>query len=62
MTKTQACKIIDFIRRHYDCVGQEDWFDLCDLLMEVVVHDANQGNYARAMVAKYPDFFSVKEG
>ena len=62
MTKTQACKIIDFIRNHYDSVGQEEWFDLCELLFEVVEHDANQQGFAGSLLVKYPYFFEIKEG
>lgn len=61
MTKTQACKILDFIRNHYDCVWQEDWFALCDILFEIVEHDANQNGWASALIEKYPYFFEVQE-
>lgn len=59
MTKAQANKILDFIRRHFDMVGQEDYFDLCDLLFEVIEHDANAGRYAAALAKDNPDFFKM---
>lgn len=61
MTKAQACKLVEFIGRHYDSVSQEEYFDLCDMIFETVVHDANQQGYAAALAKKYPHFFSAKE-
>ena len=60
MTKAQANKILDFIRHHFDSVGQVEYFDLCDLLFEVIEHDANVGRYAAALAKDNPDFFEMK--
>jgi len=61
MTKKQAVKIIEFIRWHYDCVSQEDWFDFCDMVIEAIVQSANKGGYARSLTDMYPDFFEMGE-
>ena len=59
MTKTDANNILDFIRRHYDMVSQEDWFDLCDMLIEVIGNDANRSTWGRKLAEENPDFFKV---
>ena len=59
MTKNQALGFVDFICRHYDYVSQEDYFVLCDLILQAVVHDANQKGFARELAAKYPDMFTA---
>ena len=59
MTKTQATKLIDFIRRHYDMVGQEEYFDLCDLIIDAVEHDVNASSWGKAFANENPDFFKV---
>ena len=59
MTKTQATNVIDFILNHYDMVSQEEWFDFCELVIDCVVHDANAGGYARALVDRYPELFDL---
>ena len=61
MTKTQATKLSEFIVRHYDFVSQEDCFELCNIIIEAIVHDANQQGYARAIVEKYPQLFEIGE-
>lgn len=59
MTKKQADKILDFIKWHYDSVGQEDWFKLCDMLLETIVSDANKQGYGASLAKDYPQFFST---
>lgn len=61
MTKDTAIWICEFISKHYDAVWQEDWFDLQDVLLDTVAHDANQGGYARAIAEKFPYFFAGEE-
>lgn len=64
MTKKQADEILNFIKRHYDCVGQEDYFELCDMLLETIVSDANKQGYGARLAKDHPQFFltSVKIG
>lgn len=57
MTKDTALRICDFIEEHYDSVWQEDWFELQELLLDAVAHDANRGGFAKALITKYPNFF-----
>lgn len=57
MTRNQARKLIEFIRRHYDYVSQEDYFAFCDLVLDAVVHDANQQRFADKLAMEYPDMF-----
>lgn len=61
MNKKQAIEIIEFIRWHYDCVGQEDWFDFCEMVLDAIVTSANRNGYAQALMDKYPDFFGTTE-
>lgn len=60
MTKTQAAKIIDFIRHNYDMVrGQEEWFDFCEILFDAIEHDMNASSWGIAFAKENPDFFKV---
>lgn len=60
MTKTQASKLSEFIVKHYDSVSQEEYFELCDIILEAIVHDANQQGYAKAIVSKFPQLFCAE--
>ena len=60
MGKTDSIAICNFIEKHYDYVSQEDWFELCDLLLEIVVRDANKNGYSAQLVKEFPEFFNVK--
>lgn len=59
MTKGQANDILSFIRKHYDMVGQEDWFDLCDMLFGIIEHDMNQSSWGASLAEENPDFFEI---
>ena len=59
MTKTQATELLNFIRHNFDCVFQEDWFGLCDKLLEIIEHDANQQGYGRSLAKEFPEFFTM---
>ena len=61
MTKGQANQILEFIKRHYDCVSQEDYFTLCDMLLATIVDDAIKGGYVKSLVEKYSYFFREEE-
>ena len=59
MKKKDAFAIVEFIEAHYDIVGQEDWFDFCDMLLGTVVSDANGHGYAQELAKKFPAMFSI---
>jgi len=60
MKKAEAFKIAKFAEEHYDYVSQEDWFDFCDMVLGMVVEEANGRGYARELVEKHPALFQVK--
>ena len=60
MTKAQADKILDFIENHYDYASQEDYFELCDMLLETIVSDANRQGYGARLAEDHPQFFKTK--
>ena len=60
MNRSQATKICTFIENHYDYVDQEQYFELCEMLLDIVCDDANKGGYAESLVRDFPDFFDAK--
>lgn len=61
MTKKQADQILDFIKSHYDHVSQEDYFELCDMLLETIVSDANKHGFGDQLAKDHPQFFSYDQ-
>lgn len=59
MTKGQASDILRFIRNHYDYVDQVSWYDLCDMLVETVIHDANRSSWGKQLSEEFPDFIEA---
>jgi len=59
MTKEQACKLVGFINNHYDMVSQEEYFDFCEMVFDVVITDANKGGWASGLCKEYPDLFKA---
>ena len=60
MNKTDAFKIVEFIENHYDMVSQDEYFDLCDMLLDIIVKSANQKKYGAELAAKFPYMFGTK--
>ena len=56
-------EVLDFIMWHYDCVGQEEWFDFCELVSGLIAEVGNCHRFAGDLVARYPDFYyDAREG
>ncbi|MGX8696349.1 MAG: hypothetical protein ACSW8D_08195 [Prevotella sp.] len=60
MTKAQANKLSEFIVRHYDSVSQEEYFELCDIILQAIVHDANQQGWAKSIAIRFPQLFCTE--
>lgn len=61
MTKKQAINICSFIENHYDSVSQVEWFDFCDIVLDVVVRDAALKGYGEELLKRFPGFFEIQE-
>lgn len=59
MTKQKAIRLVSFIENHFDMVSQEEWFDFCEMVFDVVVRDATTNGYADELVKRFPSFFVV---
>lgn len=59
MTKQKAINLVSFIENHFDMVSQEEWFDFCEMVFDVVVRDAAMQGYAEELVKRFPSFFEI---
>lgn len=59
MTKQKAINLVSFIENHFDMVSQEEWFDFCEMVFDVVVRDATMQGYADELVKRFPSFFEI---
>ena len=58
MNKADAIKVVSFIEEHYDYVSQEDWFEMCEMLMGMVVDSANKRGWAKELCERFPYMFA----
>ena len=59
MTKQKAIRLFSFIENHFDMISQEEWFDFCEMVFDVVVRDATMQGYIEELVKRFPSFFVV---
>ena len=64
MREEEAYRVIDFIIAHYDMVSQEEWFEFCDMVLNLIAHQARaQGSaFAANLANDYPELFSASSG
>lgn len=60
MKKKDAFRIVEFIENHFDYVSQEEYFELCDMLLGMVVDSANSHGYAASLTGEFPHMFSME--
>lgn len=63
MRKVEAYRIIEFIEDHFDMVDQEEWFEFCGMVLDLIAHEANDRGpkAARELAEDFPDLFSAEE-
>ncbi len=58
MNKADGKQLIKFIWEHFDMVSQEEYFEFCELVADVVVKAANKDGWAGELVDEFPQMFA----
>lgn len=59
--KKKSMELVRFIEEHYDMVSQEDYFDMCDMVLDLVQDLAVKEGWASALV-KESSLFEAASG
>lgn len=64
MIKEEAYDIVRFIEEHFDMVTQEEYFELCSMILDLIAHlvSALGPKAARELIEAFPDFFGTTDG
>ena len=62
MEKETAFALCRFIAEHWDMVSQEEYFELCDLILRAVLESGPGEDFGYEVVSRFPELFGFAGG